>query len=236
MHARLNRGLAAGITAGAAVLAILGAAGAASAAPATAAGPHFRHHHRFCSVRVVSKTSGAFSNNEDILQGWIVPGSVSVVATQGQTPGQDNPPVDTFGPNTGYTVSSDWHTVTLQPPYAGSNDGFTTYYSVFVIHRPWWARHLHCHVGLQTFTSGAFSNNQNILTARNIVPGSVFVVATQGQSPGYDNPSVNGFMENNGYTVAYSFTGATVTLDPPYAGSNDGFTSYYTVLRHAFWW
>ena len=235
MYASMRRRTAAVAgTAALAAIGVIGAAGAASAtAPAMPPAGHHHHQHWRCGVRVVGLTSGAFSNNQDILHGWIVPGSVSVVATQGQPPGQD-PPVDTFGPGTGYTVSPDWHTVTLQSPYAGSNDGFTTYYSVFVpmAPRPWF-RHMHCQVHLRTFTSGAFSNNQDILTARNIVPGSVFVVATQGQSAGYDNPSVNGFMENNGYTVAYGFTGATVTLQPPYAGSNDGFTTYYTVAgRH----
>ncbi len=236
MHASMRRRTAAAAgTAALAAIGVLGAAGAASAAPTAPARPQAGHHHHHgrCGVRVVGLTSGAFSNNQDILHGLIVPGSVSVVATQGLPPGVD-PPVGTFGPGTGYTVSPDWHTVTLQSPYAGSNDGFTTYYSVFVPTgpRPWF-RHMHCNVHLRTFTSGAFSNNEDILAARNIVPGSVFVMATQGQSPGYDNPSVNGFMENSGYTVAYGFTGAIATLQSPYAGSNDGFTTYYTVsARH----
>jgi hypothetical protein len=197
---------------------VLGVAGAASAA---SAGPPARHHHGSC-IGVQEKTSGAFSNNQDVLQGRIVPGSVAVVATQGAS--GDNPPVTTFGLGTGYTVSPDWHVVTLQAPYAGSNDGFTTYYAVFRS-----TCSLPRGYSLQTKTSGAFSNNQDVLAANNIVPGSVFVVATLGMVPGGDNPSVNGF-NLNGYTVAYSPGGATATLLSPYAGSNDGFTTYYTVL------
>ena len=211
---RIRAGLTVLVAAGAAMFTVLGMASTATAAPKTptSGGP---------GVTVQELTSGNFSNNQDILTGWIVPGSVSVVATQGQTPGQNNPPVDTFGPGTGYTVSTDWYTVTLQPPYAGSNDGFVTHYAVFV------------QTGavkpiLTTNTSGAFSNDQCVLTASNIVPGSVYVVATQGQTPGQDNPSVNGFARDNGYTVAYYTGGATVTLQAPFAGSNDGFVTYYT--------
>ncbi len=210
---------------GAATFAVLAATGAASAA---AGGPvGWRPHFNGSCIRVAARTSGAFSNNQDILSGWVVPGSVSVVATQGTTPGQDTPPVTTFGPNTGYTVSPNWHTVTLQSPYAGSNDGFTTYYSVFkrTCYLPGSYR-------LRTETSGAFSNNEDILNARNIIRGSVFVVATQGQTPGQDNPSVNGFLNGHGYTVTYTRNGAIATLQSPFAGSNDGFTTYYTVLRH----
>lgn len=199
----------------AAAFVVLGTAGAASAAPKTPAAPASGGS---CSVSVQAETSGAFSNNEDILGPGVVPGSVFVVATQGSF--GINPPVTGFGPGTGYTVSADWSTVTLQAPYAGSNDGFTTYYSVFV--NP-------CHLALTTGTSGAFSNNNDVIQANNIVPGSVFVVATLGQTPGQDNPSVNvppfGL---NGYTVAYTTGGATATLLAPWAGSNDGFTTYYT--------
>ncbi|HUJ08012.1 MAG TPA: hypothetical protein VLX31_18040 [Streptosporangiaceae bacterium] len=222
-RARIRVGLTALVAAGAAMFTAFAMAGTAAAAPTAPAygwGP---------GVTVQEMTSGNFTNNQDVLTGWIVPGSVSVVATQGQPPGQD-PPVTTFGPGTGYTVSSDWHTVTLQPPYAGSNDGFVTYYAVFV-------QTGHFTPVLTTNTSGAFSNNQDILIANNIVPGSVFVVANQGQNPQGDNPSVNGFAQNNGYTVAYYRGGATVTLQAPYAGSNDGFVTYYTtymwpVMRH----
>ncbi len=223
-RARIRAGLTALVAAGAATLtafAMAGTATAAPTAPASGGGP---------GVTVQELTSGNFIHNQDVLTGWIVPGSVSVVATQGQTSGADNPPVGTFGPGTGYTVSSDWHTVTLQPPYAGSNDGFVTYYAVFV--QTGYVKPV-----LTTNTSGAFSDNQDILTANNIVPGSVYVVANQGQTPGYDNPSVNGFAQNNGYTVAYYPGGATVTLQAPYAGSNDGFVTYYTtytmpVMQH----
>jgi hypothetical protein len=218
---------AATAVAGATALLAVGAVGAGTASAAPTAPAMHRPPHNGTCLRVRERTSGAFSNNMNILSGWIVPGSVSVVATQGTTPGQDNPPVDTFGPGTGYTVSPNWHVVTLAPPYAGSNDGFVTHYGVFK-RACFLPRHFH----LQTRTSGAFSNNQNVLNARNIVPGSVYVVATQGQSPGFNNPSVNGFARGNGYTVSYTRHGATVTLQSPYAGSNDGFTSYYTVAQH----
>jgi len=208
-------------TAGTAALVLVGTAGVAGA---SSTHPGHPPRHNGTCLRVAARTSGAFSNNNDILHGWVVPGSVSVVATQGTTPGQDNPPVDTFGPGTGYTVSPNWHVATLQSPYAGSNDGFVTHYGVFRI-TCFLPRHI------ETMTSGAFSNNQDILQSRNIVPGSVYVVATQGQSPGFDNPSVNGFAQNNGYTVTYTRHGATVTLQSPYAGSNDGFTTYYTVAH-----
>jgi hypothetical protein len=205
------------------VLGVAGPAGAASAAPRAPAAP-LHHQHRPClSVRL--RTSGNFMNDQNILTGWIVPGSVSVVANQGT--GGINPPVDTFGPGTGYTVSSDWHTVSLQSPYAGSNDGFVTHYAVFIR-----TRHFGCHFKLRTLTSGNFMNNQNILKSSNIVFGSVFVVANLGQTPGANNPPVNGFAQGNGYTVAYMHRGATVTLQSPYAGSNDGFVTYYTVFSH----
>ncbi len=220
MHSRRMRAGFTVITAaaGTAVFMVLGTAGAASAAPKTPAAPA---NSGSCSVSVQAMTSGAFSNNQDLLGSGVVPGSVFVVATQGTTPGQDNPPVDTFGPGTGYTVSTDWSTVTLQTPYAGSNDGFTTYYNVFV--NP-------CHLALTTGTSGAFSNNQDVITADHIVPGSVSVVATQGQTAGQDNPSVNSPdpFGLTGYSVAYYAGGATATLNSPWAGSNDGFVTYYT--------
>jgi hypothetical protein len=226
MHSPIRAGLTAIIAAaGIGAFTVLGAAGAASATPKAPPGPHFGQ--RAC-IGVQERTSGAFSDNQDILRGLIVPGSVSVVATQGTF--GDNPPVTTFGPGTGYTVSPDWHTVTLQSPYAGSNDGFTTYYAVFTVSRHF--RHMPCRFRLQTYTSGAFSNNQDVLLARNIVPGSVFTIATLGPPPPFDSPSVNGFMENSGYTVAYNRAGAVVTLDSPFAGSNDGFTTYYTVVRY----
>lgn len=176
---------------------------------------------------VVEHTSGAFSNNQDVLGPGVVPGSVYVVATQGPA-GSNNPPVDTFGPGTGYTVSSDFSTVTLQAPYAGSNDGFVTHYATFVNPN---------NATLTTGTSGAFSNNQDVILAQHIVPGSVYVVATLGQVPGGNNPSVNGFARDNGYTVAYNTSGAIATLQAPFAGSNDGFVTYYTtyalpVMRH----
>lgn len=207
----------AGITAiAAAVFVVLGTAGAASAAPKTPAAPTSGGS---CSVSVQAKTSGAFSNNEDVLGPGVVPGSVFVLATQGPS-GSNNPPVTGFGPGTGYTVSADWSTVTLQAPYAGSNDGFTTYYSVFV--NP-------CQVALTTGTSGAFSNNNDVIQASNIVQGSVFVVATVGQTPGQDNPSVNDNQFGlKGYTATYTSGGAVATLLAPFAGSNDGFTTYYT--------
>ncbi len=198
MHIRRKARFTAIIAAAGTVgLTVLGTAGVASAAPAY--GYHHHHHFRGPCVQVQERTSGDFSNNQDILYGWIVPGSVSVVATQGSA--GNNPPVDTFGLNTGYTVSPDWHTVTLQSPYAGSNDGFVTYYAVFTRSHNFWR--FGCrHFRLVTYTSGAFSNNQDILLARNIVYGSVYVVATQGQSPGYDNPSVNGFNNPESYTVS----------------------------------
>jgi len=207
----------AGITAiAAAAFVVLGTAGAASAAPKTPAPPTSGGS---CSVSVQAKTSGAFSNNEDVLGPGVVPGSVFVLATQGPS-GTNNPAVTGFGPGTGYTVSADWSTVTLQTPYAGSNDGFTTYYSVFV--NP-------CNVALTTGTSGAFSNNNDVIQASNIVNGSVFVVANVGQTPGQDNPSVNDYQFGlKGYTVTYTSGGATATLLAPFAGSNDGFTTYYT--------
>jgi hypothetical protein len=114
MHSkRMRAGLTAIIAAaGTAVFTVLGTAGAASAAPKTAAASGS------CVVTVQNKTSGAFSNDQDILGPGVVPSSVSVVATQGAS--GNNPPVDTFGPGTGYTVSADWSTVTLQTPYTGS--------------------------------------------------------------------------------------------------------------------
>jgi len=226
---RMNSRLTSIIAAlGTAVFLVLGTAGVASAAPAGHAKPparHYRHHRPPPGpcIGVQLRTSGAFSNDMNILQGSIVPGSVSVVATQG-APGSINPPVDTFGPGTGYTVSPDFHVVTLQMPYAGSNDGFVTHYAVFkrTCFRPRPIR-------LQTFTSGAFSNDHNIVFARNIVFGSVFVVANLGLTSGQDNPSVNGFANGNGYTVAYFRNGYDAHLASPFAGSNDGFVTYYTV-------
>jgi hypothetical protein len=219
MHSkRMRAGLTAIIAAaGTAVFMVLGTAGAASAAPKTPAAPA---NSDSCGVSVQATTSGAFSNNQDLLGPGVVPGSVFVVATQGT--GGINPPVDTFGPGTGYTVSADWSTVILQSPYAGSNDGFTTYYKVFV--NP-------CHLALTTGTSGAFSNNQDVITADHIVPGSVSVVATQGT--GGINPSVNSPnpFGLTGYSVAYYTGGATATLNSPWAGSNDGFTTYYTTYQ-----
>lgn len=212
-------------TVGAVALTVLGTAGVASAAPGSHA--RFPIHPRASCIRVQELQSGAFSNNNDVLFGRIVPGSVSVVATQGP-PGYISPEVQTFGPGTGYTVTYTHFgaVATLQPPYAGSNDGFTTYYAVFrqvcPIPRPY---------RLVTLTSGAFSNNNDVLVARNLIYGSVFVVATLGP-PGYISPSVNGFMQYHGYTVTYTPFGAVVTLQPPFAGSNDGFTTYYTVLSY----
>jgi hypothetical protein len=223
----VQAGLTAIATAGAAVLLTFGMASAASASPAQKTqGPP--PGNRSCSVSVQARVSGAFSNNQDILGSGVVPGSVYVLATQGPQ-GSNNPDVTGFGPGTGYTVSADWSAVTLQSPYAGSNDGFTTYYSVFV--NP-------CHDALTTGTSGAFSNNQDVIQARDIVPGSVSVVATVGQTAGQDNPSVNNYQFGlKGYTVAYTPDGAIATLLSPFAGSNDGFTTYYTayaprVFRH----
>jgi hypothetical protein len=232
MHStRLRTSLTAAIaTAGAVALTLLGTAGTAVAAPSSHPNWSLRHF-RSC-IRVEQLTSGAFSNNNDILKGWIVRGSVSVVATQGVTPGQDNPEVQTFGPGTGYTVAytRSGAVATLQSPYAGSNDGFTTYYSVFrqVCFIPWWRYHL------VTLTSGAFSNNNDVLVARNLIRGSVFVIATLGPPPPFDSPSVNGFMQYSGYTVTYTRSGAVATLQPPFAGSNDGFTTYYTVLANRY--
>lgn len=224
MNSRMRAGLTTIVAvAGTATFTVLGTAGAASATPMARAEP-LSGHHGSCIIRVHEETSGAFRNNKDVLHGRIVPGSVSVVANQGT--GGDNPPVTSFGPGSGYTVSRDWHRVTLQRPYAGSNDRFVTHYAVFKH-----TRHAPCRVQLRTKTSGAFSNNQDVLRARHIVRGSVYVVANQGQTPGQDNPSVNGFARNNGYNVAYTPRGAVVTLQPPYAGSNDGFTTYYTALR-----
>jgi len=227
MHSkRLRASLTAAVaTAGAVAFTVLGTAGAAVASP----GSHTRIPYRSPAscFRVQERQSGAFSDNNDILYGRVVPGSVSVVATQGTS--GDNPAVTTFGPGTGYTVTYTHYgaVATLQSPYAGSNDGFTTYYAVFrqVCFIPWWL-----HYRLVTLTSGAFSNNQNILFARNLIYGSVFVVATLGP-PGYISPSVNGFMQYHGYTVNYPRFGAVVTLQPPFAGSNDGFTTYYTVVH-----
>ncbi len=213
----LSKRMQVGFTAiAAAVFVVLGTAGAASAAPKTPAAPA---RGGSCSVSVQAKTSGAFSNNEDILGPGVVPGSVFVLATQGPS-GSNNPSVTGFGPGTGYTVSADWSTVTLQTPYAGSNDGFTTYYAVFV--NP-------CHAALATGTSGAFSNNNDVIQASNVVHGGVFVVATVGQTAGQDNPSVNDNQFGlKGYTVTYTPGGAIATLLAPFAGSNDGFTTYYT--------
>jgi hypothetical protein len=225
MHnTRTRTRLAAAITAvGATALTVLGAAGVASAAPSSHPTAPFRPSPS--CFRVQYRQSGAFSHNNDILYGRVVAGSVSVVATQGSF--GNNPPVGSFGPGTGYTVTYTHYgaVATLQPPYAGSNDGFTTYYAVFkqvcFLPRPY---------RLVTLTSGAFSNNHNVLFARNLIRGSVFVVATLGPPPPFNSPSVNGFMQYSGYLVNYTRFGAVVTLQPPFAGSNDGFTTYYTVL------